>query len=147
MELNELSVKVGNAALKVHKEMGPFLSPSIYRSCMMMELQSMGIQVQSQVSVPVFYRGKRVKGEKFEIDLLVENALIVEILSLERVFDFHNRQLLMYLQLARKPLGLLVNFAERIVVTAFPGFSALRPPQTNPLLERGESRVIAGSPA
>jgi GxxExxY protein len=147
MELNELSVKVGNAASKVHKELGPFLSPSIYRSCMMMELHSMGIRVQPQVSVPVFYRGKRVKGEKFEIDLLVENELIVEILSLERVFDFHNRQLLMYLHLARKPLGLLINFAEKIVVTAFPGFSSLGSPQTNPLLEGGKSRAIAGSPA
>ncbi len=125
MELNELSAKVGNAASKVYNELGPFLSPSIYRSCMMMELRSMGIRVQSQVFVPVFYRGKRVKGEEFEIDLLVENELIVEILAAERVLEFHKRQMLLYLQAAKKPLGLLANFGERLLVTAFEGSSAM----------------------
>jgi GxxExxY protein len=111
----------------VHKELGPFLSPTIYRACMIMELRSMGIRVQSQVFVPVFYRGKRVKGEEFEIDLLVENELIVEILALERVLEFHKRQMLMYLQVARKPLGLLINFGERVLLTAFEGSSVLNP--------------------
>ena len=87
----------------------------------------MGVQAQSQVFVPVFYRGKRVKGEEFEIDLLAENELIVEILALERVLEFHKRQLLMYLQAARKPLGLLINFGERLITTAFEGSAALNP--------------------
>ena len=127
MELNELSEKVGNAASKVYNELGPFLSPSIYRSCMTIELRSMGVRVQPQVFVPVFYRGKRVKGEEFEIDLLVGNELIVKILTMERVLEFQKRQMLMYLQAARKPLGLLVNFGERLLMTAFEGSSALNP--------------------
>lgn len=127
MDPSELSSRVGNAAIKVHKELGPFLSPTIYRSCMIMELRSMGIRVQSQVSLPVFYRGKKVKGEEFEIDLLVENELLVQILALERVLEFHKRQILMYLQVARKPLGLLINFGERVLVTSFEGSSALNP--------------------
>ena len=127
MELNELSAKVGNAASKVYNELGPFLSPSIYRSCMMMELRSVGVRVQSQVFVPVLYRGKKVKGEEFEIDLLVEDELIVEILTVERVLEFQKRQMLMYLQAARKPLGLLINFGERLLMTAFEGSSALNP--------------------
>jgi GxxExxY protein len=127
MELNELSAKVGNAASKVHSELGPFLSPSIYRSCMMMELRNMGVRVQSQVTIPVFYRGKRVKGEKFEIDLMVEDELIVEILTMERILEFQKRQMLMYLQAARKPWGLLINFGERLLLTAFEGSSALSP--------------------
>jgi len=127
MELNELSAKVGNAASEVYSELGPFLSPSIYRSCMMMELRSVGVRVQSQVFVPVFYRGKRVKGEEFEIDLLVEDELIVEILTMERVLESHKRQMLMYLQAAGKPLGLLINFGERLLMTAFEGSSALNP--------------------
>ena len=127
MELNELSAKVGNAASRVYNELGPFLSPSIYRSCMMMELRSMGVRAQSQVFVPVFYRGKRVKGEGFEIDLLAEDELIVEILASERVLEFHRRQMLMYLQAARKPLGLLINFGERLITTAFERSSALNP--------------------
>jgi len=127
MQLNELSAKVGNAASKVYNELGPFLSPSIYRSCMTMELRSMGVRVQPQVFVPVFYRGKRVKGEEFEIDLLVGNELIVKILTVERVLEFQKRQMLMVLQAARKPLGLLVNFGERLLMTAFEGNSALNP--------------------
>jgi GxxExxY protein len=127
MELNELSAKVGTAASKVYSELGPFLSPSIYRSCMTMELRNMGVRVQPQVSVPVFYRGKRVKGEEFEIDLLVANELIVKILTMERVLEFQKRQMLMYLQAARKPLGLLINFGERLLMTAFEGSSALNP--------------------
>jgi len=127
MDPSELSSRVGNAAIKVHKELGPFLNPSIYRSCMVMELRGMGIRVQSQVSLPVFYRGKKVKGEEFEIDLLVENELLVQILALERVLEFHKRQILMYLQVARKPLGLLINFGERVLVTSFEGSSALNP--------------------
>jgi GxxExxY protein len=127
MQLNELSAKVGNAASKVYNELGPFLSPSIYRSCMTMELRSMGVRVKPQVFVPVFYRGKRVKGEEFEIDLLVGNELIVKILTMERVLEFQKRQMLMVLQAARKPLGLLVNFGERLLMTAFEGNSALNP--------------------
>ena len=87
----------------------------------------MGVQAQSQVFVPVFYRGKRVKGEEFEIDLLVEDELIVKILTMERVLEFQKRQMLMYLQAARKPLGLLINFGERLLMTAFEGSSALNP--------------------
>ena len=127
MELNELSAKVGNVASKVYNELGPFLSPSIYRSCMMMELRSMGVRVQPQVFVPVFYRGKRVKGEQFEIDLMVEDEVIVEILTLEKVLEFHTRQMRMYLQAARKPLGLLINFGERLLITAFDSGSTLNP--------------------
>lgn len=144
MELDELSSKVGNAAAKVHSELGPFLSPSIYRSCMMMELRSMGIRVQPQVSLPVLYRGKKVKGEEFEIDLLVENELIVEILALERVLEFHKRQILMYLQVARKPLGLLINFGERVLVTSFEGSSALNPSQSQ-WTEAAQAKSYAAS--
>ncbi len=127
MELNEFSEKVGNAASKVYNELGPFLSPSIYRSCIMMELRSMGIRVQSQVFVPVFCRGKRVKGEEVEVDLLVEDEVIVEILTLEKILEFHTRQMRMYIQAARKPLGLLVNFGEKLLMTAFEGSSASNP--------------------
>jgi len=144
MELNELSAKVGNAASKVYNELGPFLSPSIYRSCMTMELRNMGVRVQPQVSVPVFYRGKRVKGEEFEIDLLVANELIVKILTMEKVLEFHKRQMLMYLQAARKPLGLLINFGERLLMTAFEGSSALNPSPSQ-WAEAAKSKLCAAT--
>jgi GxxExxY protein len=144
MELNELSAKVSNAASKVYSELGPFLSPSIYRSCMTMELRSMGVRVQPQVFVPVFYRGKRVKGEEFEIDLLVENELIVEILTMEKVLEFHTRQMRMYLHAARKPLGLLVNFGERLLMTAFEGGSVLNPSPSH-WTEAAKSKLFAAT--
>lgn len=86
MKLSELSASVSDAASKVYNELGPFLSPSIYRSCMVMELRGMGARVKSQVFIPVFYRGKKVKGEGFEIDLLVEKEVFVEI-RLKRMAD------------------------------------------------------------
>jgi GxxExxY protein len=145
MELAELSAKVVNAASKVYKELGPFFSPSIDRSCMMMELRSIGLRVQSQVFVPVFYRGKRVKGEEFEIDLLVEDELIVVILTMERVLEFHKRQMLLYLQVARKPLGLpLINFGERLLTTAFEGNSALNPSPSH-LTDAAKSKLRAAT--
>ncbi len=75
----------------------------------------MHIRVQPQVPIPVFCRGKKVKGEEFVIDLLVGNGLIVEILALERVLEFHERRMLIYLQIAIKPIGLLINFGERVL--------------------------------
>jgi GxxExxY protein len=67
-----------------------------------------------------------VKGEEFEIDLLVGDDVIVKIQAVEKVLEFHKRQMLMYLQGARKPLGLLINFGERLLMTAFEGAPALK---------------------
>jgi len=94
---------------------------------MMIELQRMGMRVQSHLPIAVFYRGKKGKGEEFEIDLLVENELVVQILSLERVSEYHNRRMLMYLQIAEKPLGLLINFGEILLMTDFDGSPDLYP--------------------
>ena len=112
MDLNQISSQVIKAAINVHKSLGPGLLESVCQSCMVIELKNMGIKVRSEVPVPIFYRGQRVHEEGFRIDLLVENTIIVELKSVEKVRAVHKKQLLTYLRLAKKPLGLLINFNE-----------------------------------
>lgn len=115
MELNDLSSQIIRAAIHVHKELGPGLLESVYQSCMVIELEAMGLTVQPEVPLPIFYRGQRVHEEGFRLDLLVEDTIIVELKSVERVQDVHKKQLLTYLRLADKPLGLLINFNEALL--------------------------------
>ena len=112
MELNSISYHIIKAAIKIHKDLGPGLLESVYQSCMVVELQYMGRNVQSEVRLPIYYRGQRVHEEGFRLDLLVEDKIIVELKSVEKVQALHKKQLLTYLRLAKKPLGLLINFNE-----------------------------------
>ena len=112
MELNQLSSQIIKAAIAVHKELGPGLLESIYQSCMVIELKSMNMNVRAEVPLPVFYRGQKVNEDGFRLDLLVEDLIVVELKSVEKVQPVHKKQLLTYLRLAKKPLGLLINFNE-----------------------------------
>ncbi len=112
MELNQLSYQIINAAINIHKELGPGLLESVYQSCMVLEFRHMNIKVESEVALPVIYRGEKVQGEGFRIDLLVEDTIIVEVKSVNKLKDVHKKQLLTYLRIANKPLGLLINFNE-----------------------------------
>ena len=115
MDLNHLSSQIIKAAIAVHKALGPGLLESVYQSCMVIELKSMNMNVQAEVPLPVFYRGQKVNEEGFRLDLLVEDLIIVELKSVEKVQDVHKKQLLTYLRLAKKPLGLLINFNESLL--------------------------------
>jgi GxxExxY protein len=115
MEINDLSSQIIKAAIHVHKELGPGLLESVYQSCMVIELEAMGVTVQPEVALPIFYRGQRVHEEGFRLDLLVEDTIVVELKSVERIQDVHKKQLLTYLRLAKKPLGLLINFNEALL--------------------------------
>jgi len=75
----------------------------------------MGIKVVPEVPLPVLYRGQEVHKEGYRIDLLVEDTVIIELKSVEKVKDVHKKQLLTYLRLAQKPLGLLLNFNEVVL--------------------------------
>lgn len=112
MELNQLSSQIIKAAIAVHKELGPGLLESVYHACMLIELKNMGIKAQSEVLLPIVYRGQKVSGQEFRLDVLVEDKVIVELKSVARVEKVHKKQLLTYLRLANKPLGLLINFNE-----------------------------------
>ena len=115
MELNQLSSQIIKAAIAVHKALGPGLLESVYQSCMVIELRNMGFRVESEVALPIYYQGKKIHNEGFRLDLLVEDSIIVELKSVEKVQPVHKKQLLTYLRLAKKPLGLLINFNEALL--------------------------------
>ena len=112
MDLNQLSSDIIKAAINVHKELGPGLLESVYQVCLSMELQTMGKKVQTEVPVPIYYQNQMVQQEGFRLDLLVEDTIVVELKSVAQIQDIYKKQLLTYLRLAKKPLGLLINFNE-----------------------------------
>lgn len=112
MQDNTLSGAIIEAAIAVHRELGPGLLESVYQACLSRELQLRGIDHQLEVPVPVKYRGERIPGDGFRLDLLIENTIVVELKAVEKVQPVHLKQLLTYLKLANKPLGLLINFNE-----------------------------------
>jgi GxxExxY protein len=115
LELNQLSSTIIKAAISVHKELGPGLLESVYQKCMVLELKTLGVEVQAEIPLPIFFRGQKIHDEGFRIDLLVENLIVVELKSVEEVLPVHKKQLLTYLRLAKKPLGLLINFNEVLI--------------------------------
>jgi len=115
MELNQLSSQIIKAAIHVHKELGPGLLESVCQACMVIELRFIGMKVEPEVALPIIYRGQKVHDEGFRLDLLVEDTIIVELKSVEKVQPVHKKQLLTYLRLANKPLGLLINFNESLL--------------------------------
>ena len=110
MELNQLSSQIIKAAIAVHKELGPGLLEAVYQRCMEIELRSMGLTIAAQVPVAVTYRGQKVSDEALRMDVLVEDTVIVELKSVAAIEPVHPKQLLTYLRLVNKPLGLLINF-------------------------------------
>ena len=115
MELNELTSKIIGAAINVHKELGPGLLESVYQSCMEIELKDMGLKIESEAALPVFYHGQKIAEEGFRLDILVENQIIIELKSVEQIQPVHKKQLLTYLRIANKPLGLLINFNQTML--------------------------------
>ena len=112
MTENELSNIIIGAAIEVHKELGgPGLLEDIYEEALCLELADRGIQVARQVQVPVLYKGRRLK-KPLVLDVLVVDKVIVEVKAVEKVIPIFNAQLLTYLRLADKKLGLLINFGE-----------------------------------
>lgn len=115
MSLNFLSSKVIQVAINIHKELGPGLLESVYQACMAIELNHMDVKVANEVPFPVTFRGQRINKEGFRIDLLVDDLIIVELKSVEKLLPVHKKQLLTYLRLTNKELGLLINFGEALL--------------------------------
>ena len=96
-------------AIKVHRVLGPGMLESTYEACLVHELRKSGLQVRDQVKLPVVYDGI-VLEEAYRLDLIVEELVIVEIKSVEKIHPVHEAQLLSYLKLSDKRIGLLINF-------------------------------------
>ena len=109
-ELNGWAKRALDAAFRVHSELGPGLLESAYCACLLHELRLDGLNVQSEVPVPVVYRGVKLADVGYRIDILVENEIVVEVKSLEAIAPVHLAQLVSYLKLADRRLGLLINF-------------------------------------
>ena len=95
--------------MKVHTRVGPGLLESAYEACLLYELEKAGLRVSTQVPFPLVYDGLKLD-VGYRIDLLVENLVIVEIKCVEAILPVHKSQLLSYLRLTDKSLGLLINF-------------------------------------
>ncbi len=106
---NDISYDIRGAAFKVHTTLGPGLLESVYEVAMSHELYKMGYEVKTQVGLPVVYDGIKLD-IGYSIDLLVNDLVIIEIKSVEALADVHHKQLLTYLKLSGKKLGLLINF-------------------------------------
>lgn len=118
--INDISYQIVGCAIEVHKHLGPGLLESVYQTCLIEELISNQLTVQSQIYVPVYYKGKDLGGQ-LKLDLLVENLVIVELKAVDIMIPLYKAQLLSYLKLAGKPKGLLINFhAENIVSQMIP---------------------------
>jgi len=97
------------AAFQVHKSLGPGLLESVYEKCLCHELSKEGISFQNQLELPIVYDGFQIDAG-MRMDLLVEDSLVVELKAVERLLPIHKAQLLTYLKLSGKRLGLLLNF-------------------------------------
>jgi GxxExxY protein len=111
---NKLTNEIIGAAIEVHKEMGPGLLESVYEECLLYELELRGLKAESQVMLPLKYKDK-VLSKHFFIDILVEDKIAVELKATEEILPVHEVQLVTYLRLANKKLGLLINFHEAVL--------------------------------
>jgi GxxExxY protein len=111
---NELAEIVVDASFQIHRTLGPGLLESAYEAILVHELQKRGLSVAAQVSVPVIYESVRLDAG-FRADLIVEDSVIVELKSLEKMAPVHKKQLTTYLKLSGKRLGLLINFGEELI--------------------------------
>lgn len=109
MTENEISFDIRGAAFNVHTNLGPGLLESVYEIALAHELRKMGHDVKCQVGLPFVYDDIRLE-TGYRIDLLVDDLVIVEVKSIDALADVHHKQLLTYLKLSDKKLGLLINF-------------------------------------
>lgn len=109
MKPNDIKEKIIGGAIRVHRELGPGLIESAYKAFLAYELADAGLKVERQKTLPVMYRGLRLD-EGYRLDLLVEDTVIFELKAVSRLDDIHEAQLLSYLLLAQKLVGLLINF-------------------------------------
>jgi len=121
MEINQITEKIIGCAIEVHKTLGPGLLESVYEECLAFELQHQNLTFSRQVIVPVSY--KTVKMDcGYKIDILVENAVVVELKSIEMILPVHEAQILTYLHFTEKKIGLLINFNVKLLKTGIKRF-------------------------
>lgn len=107
--LTDLTYKVNGACIEVHKILGPGLLERVYHKCLEEELQLRNISFETELKIPVIYKGKALKCDFF-CDFLIEDLIVVELKAVAELNDIHRAQILNYINLMKKPKGILVNF-------------------------------------
>ncbi len=111
---NDIAQQVVDAAFKIHNNLGPGLLESAYQALMIYELKKCGFNVEAEKPIPVIYESMKLD-IGFRADLIIEDKVIVELKSIEQIAPVHKKQLLTYLRLADKRLGLLINFGAPLI--------------------------------
>jgi GxxExxY protein len=114
MTENEIAKIIVDAAFKIHAQVGPGLLESAYQALLVYELKRRGLSVVTEQSIPIHYEGIHLE-VGYRADLVVEDKVIVELKSVEQIAPVHPKQLLTYLKLADKRLGLLINFGDALI--------------------------------
>ncbi|MFW5771338.1 MAG: GxxExxY protein [Spirochaetota bacterium] len=114
IEIDELTGIIIDTAISIHKGLGPGLLESVYEAVMYAKLSERGLKVEKQVPVDFVYEGITFK-EGFRVDLLVENKVLIELKSVEKISSVHSKQLLTYMRLMNIEVGLLINFGESLL--------------------------------
>lgn len=107
--LTDLTYQINGAAIEVHKFLGPGLLESIYHKCLKKELSERGISFQSELLVPILFKGLELETD-LRCDLFIENCIVVELKAIETIASIHHAQLLTYMKLLEAPKGVLFNF-------------------------------------
>ena len=114
MDINKLSSRIIGAAIEVHKALGPGLLESAYEECLSHEFSHRNFSFERQKSLPVIYKGKKLDCG-YRLDMIVENATILELKLCEKIEPIHKAQLLTYLKLSGLHLGLILNFNTTVM--------------------------------
>ncbi len=120
-ELNDLAGVILDAAITVHRAIGPGLLESVYQECLVMELRKRAIKVEREVHVQLHYQNEPID-KAYKIDLLVENEIILELKSVEFILKVHEAQIVSYLRLSNRKLGFLINFNVPLLKQGFKRF-------------------------
>ena len=113
MTENEIAKIVIEVGLSIHRELGPGLFESVYETILAYELQQRGLNVKRQEPIPLFWKGLALD-DSFRADMIINDQVIIELKSLEKLSPVHKKQLLTYLKIANKKLGLLLNFGANL---------------------------------
>jgi GxxExxY protein len=121
-KLNKLSAEILDACICVHRELGPGLLESVYEYALLKEFELRGISATNQVVIELFYKGHPT-GKFYEMDILVENEIVVELKAVDIMHPVYDAQLISYLRLADKRLGFLINFNVALLKDGFRRFA------------------------
>jgi len=120
-ELNRLSGIILDACIEVHRNLGPGLLESVYEHCLLIELHARGLKAENQVVIPVYYKNEKIE-IGFRADIFVENEIIIELKAVDIIPDINRAQVITYLKVTGKKLGLLINFNVKRITNGFERF-------------------------